>query len=182
MFCRFCGKEIENDSLFCRHCGQSLGEEGNFARFLRSIEKRVATQNTSSFGDKQQHLCYIVISKDQLSISIVDDDANSIDFYDCYAIIALLRYDCYNGFGFHYNYFFNLGFFDEKLNPISKLVVDGYTINKVDSVNNTFAWGYIEAKDRYDKTRYLNVFKGTRYREDTKLIKWENSIYQIPSY
>ena len=167
MFCRFCGKEIENDSLFCRHCGQSLGEEGNFARFLRSIEKRVAIQNTSFLGDKQGHLCFVVISKDQLSISIVNDDANNIDLYDCYAIIALLRFDCYNDFGFHYNYFFNLGFYDEKLEPLSKLVVKGYSIEKVDAYNNTPAWGYIKARSRYDESVTFNIFR------NTKLIKWD---------
>ena len=174
MFCRFCGKEIENDSLFCRHCGQSLGDEGNFAKFLRSIKARIENSDTSRFSSQQQHLCFVVISKDQLSISIVEEDVNKIDLFDCSAIIALLRYDCRNGFGYHYNYFFNLGFFDEKLNPISKLVIKGLTIEKVDAANNTPAWGYIRAKDRYDNFIYFNIFK------DTKLIKWDDNIYRLP--
>lgn len=173
MFCRFCGKEIENDSLFCRHCGQSLGDAGNFANFLRSINTRIANSDTSAFSGEQQHLCFVVISKDQLSISIVEEDVNKIDLYDCSAIIALLRYDCRNGFGFHYNHFFNLGFYDEKLNPISKLVIKGLTIQKVDAVNNTNAWGYIRAVDRYENVKYFNLFK------NTKLIKWDDEIYRI---
>ena len=174
MFCRFCGKEIENDSLFCRHCGQSLGYAGNFTNFLRSIEKRVATQDTGFLKDKQGHLCLIVISKDQLSISIVEEDVNKIDLYDCFAIIALLRYDTYskyydgsNTYSFHYNHFFNLGFYDENLNPISKLVVNGYSIEKVDSGINSHFWGCIKGRNKYGECVVFHI------GNNTKLIKWE---------
>lgn len=166
MFCKFCGKEVENDSLFCRHCGESLGDEGNIANFLKSIKRRVAIQDTSFLKDKQGHLCFVVISKDQLSISIVNDDVNNIDMYDCSAIIALLRYDCHNSYGYHYNHFFNLGYFDDKLNPISKVEVKGYSIQKVDAELYSPAWGYIQAKNRYDETVNFTIFK------NTKLINW----------
>lgn len=27
MFCKFCGKQIDNDSLFCKHCGKELEKD-----------------------------------------------------------------------------------------------------------------------------------------------------------
>ncbi len=29
MFCRYCGKEIEDDSVFCRYCGRELKKDQN---------------------------------------------------------------------------------------------------------------------------------------------------------
>ena len=88
MFCKYCGREIENDSQFCRFCGQSM-TGNNFTEFNNSIRIRVERLEPNFYKENQDkvHLCFIVISKDQKSVSIVEDDINKVDFYDCYAII-----------------------------------------------------------------------------------------------
>lgn len=163
MFCKYCGKEIENNSNYCRHCGKPTNERNDF---VESIRIRIDRLDTTSFKEEEKHLCFIVFSKDQLSITIVED-IKHIDLYDCFAIIALLRCDCRNGFGFHYNHFFNLGFFDKDLQPISKLMIGAYSVEDVNAANNTPRWGYIKAKRREDYY-YFHIYR------DTKLIKWQD--------
>ena len=34
MFCKYCGKSIDNDSIYCRYCGRQIGEEEQFFKFL----------------------------------------------------------------------------------------------------------------------------------------------------
>ena len=38
MYCRFCGKEIENDSLFCEYCGQSRAKKSEASTQETRIE------------------------------------------------------------------------------------------------------------------------------------------------
>lgn len=175
MFCKFCGREIENDSQFCRYCGQSMNGR-NFVEFNNSIRVRIERIEPNFYINREEntHLCYIVISKDQQSISIIEDDVNRIDFYDCYAIIAVLRYDCRNGFGYHYNRFEKLGFYNAELEPLSKLKIGRYFVEEVSAVNNTPAWGYIRSKDIYDNRAYFNIFKN-----DPKIIKWDDNIWSM---
>lgn len=167
MFCRFCGREIENDSQFCRHCGQSLSGR-NLVEFNNSIRTRVERIEPNFYKEKNEkvHLCFIVVSKDQLSVSIANDDANNIDLYDCYAIIALLRYDRYNGYGFHYNEFKKLGFYNDKLEPISELKIGQYSIIKVDRDPYYPGWGYISGKDRNGNGKLCYFGK------ETTLVEW----------
>ncbi len=167
MFCRYCGREIENDSQFCRFCGQSMNGR-NFTNFNNSIRIRVERLEPYFYKDNNEkvHLCFIVISKDQLSVSIVEDDINKVDFYDCYAIIALLRYDCSNGFGYHYNRFEKLGLYTDKLEPISELTIGKYSVIKVGRDPYYPGWGYIEGRDKYNTIQYSYFDKGT------SLINW----------
>ncbi len=167
MFCNYCGRVIENDSQYCRHCGQSINGI-NFVGFNNSIRIRVerCEPNFYKENNDRMHLSYIVISKDKLSISIIEDDVSKIDFYDCFAIIALVRCDCYNDFGYHYNSFHNLGFYNDKLEPISKLMIGRYSVEEVKGVNNTPAWGYIRAK-YCDENYYFTIYR------NTKLIEWD---------
>lgn len=37
MFCRFCGKQIEEDSLFCKNCGKKVNEEGKINPLQNNI-------------------------------------------------------------------------------------------------------------------------------------------------
>ena len=47
MYCRYCGKQIEGDSLFCRHCGENIGffdelkqESSSFiSKIIRQFQK-----------------------------------------------------------------------------------------------------------------------------------------------
>ena len=169
MFCKYCGREIENDSQFCRFCGQSM-TGNNFTEFNNSIRIRVERHEPNFYKENQDkvHLCFIVISKDQKSVSIVEDDINKVDFYDCYAIIALLRYDCRNGYGFHYNRFENLGFYTDKLEPISRLKIGNHSVINVDRDPYYPGWGYIKGKDFYDNYEYSYLGK------DKTLIDWGN--------
>ena len=60
-----------------------------------------------------------------------------------------------------------MGFYDENLNPISKLVVNGYSIEKVDGGTDSHLWGCIKARNKYGEGVCFNIGK------DTKLIKWK---------
>lgn len=173
MFCKFCGRKIENDSQFCRYCGQSMNGR-NFVEFNNSIRVRIERIEPNFHTNKEEntHLCYIVVSKDQQSISIVEDDVNKIDFYDCHAIIALLRYDRRNGFGFHYNHFEHLGFYNAELDPLSKLKIGKYSVKEVGAVCNKPAWGYIKGEDIYDNRVYVSILSKNR----PTMVEWDDYI------
>ena len=167
MFCKFCGKEIENDSCFCRHCGASL-EDTKILKFNDSLKKRINQLDTGKWKEEEKHLNFLVVSKDKQSISIVDN-ADNIDFYDCHAIISVLRCDCRNGYGYHFNHFFDLGFFDSNLEPMSQLTIGGYAVKYVAGQDYDPRWGFLCGKDRYDNIAYIFL-----YPKRKTLIEWDD--------
>lgn len=47
MFCKYCGKEIEESSKFCEHCGKNLNEEPQ--TIIREVHYCQPTQAKSQF-------------------------------------------------------------------------------------------------------------------------------------
>ena len=41
MFCKFCGKQIPDDSIFCSYCGQKLDGSGNLTVEVHDEEKKI---------------------------------------------------------------------------------------------------------------------------------------------
>lgn len=54
MFCRFCGKNIEDDSLFCTYCGKPL--EGNYAEPEGTISQPTLTTSPADIRDETYYL------------------------------------------------------------------------------------------------------------------------------
>lgn len=36
MYCKFCGKKIDDDALFCKHCGKQLDEKKSSVTLLNN--------------------------------------------------------------------------------------------------------------------------------------------------
>lgn len=53
MFCKHCGREIDNDSLFCQYCGRSL------------VSMNIISRNKSLNSKSKDELITIVLRKDQ---------------------------------------------------------------------------------------------------------------------
>lgn len=103
------------------------------------------------------HITYIVISKDQLSVWHYDTNAELIDFNNFSYIIALLRYDCKNGLGFHYNHFVKLGMYDYQLEPISQIPIRKHKIIEVVALRNKAEWGYFRVIDAYENVDLIEI-------------------------
>lgn len=43
MFCKYCGKEINNDSVFCRYCGKQVNESIKLSKKQLNIEKNTVS-------------------------------------------------------------------------------------------------------------------------------------------
>ncbi len=41
MFCKFCGKELEDNSVFCNHCGERLSEKTQTEKEIEHIEQKI---------------------------------------------------------------------------------------------------------------------------------------------
>ena len=57
MFCRFCGKSIEGDSMFCPYCGKSIEESTTGAE--RTISQLVMPNTTSNLREDAYYLSQI---------------------------------------------------------------------------------------------------------------------------
>lgn len=160
MYCQNCGKEIENDCNFCKHCGQSVNgpiKNNKMQTLIEIVNHRISLLDTSEWSEDEKHLHFIVVSKNKQSIYHIKNELREIDLYDCFAIIALLRCDCRNGFGYHYNSFYNLGFWDCNLDPIPKIDINGKSITRVYGTSNTPAWGGFEIDDENGKTIHVII-------------------------
>ncbi|KAB4839032.1 zinc-ribbon domain-containing protein [Pseudoflavonifractor sp. BIOML-A6] len=56
MFCRYCGKELEDGSRFCRHCGNQIESERLIAEDVRNDEHLMGDGNTQiqNLGDTEK--------------------------------------------------------------------------------------------------------------------------------
>ena len=170
MFCCNCGKEIAADSFYCNYCGKRirLDKQG----FANSLQIRKSGLSLDKIEDDKKHISFIVISRDQQSISIVEEDIDLIDLYDCFAIIALLRCDKWNDFGYHYNDFYTLGYYNDQLEPMSILKLGRLTIKYVSCPDNAPCWGYIVAEDIRGEKYTFHI--GSRDKKNLLPIKFEN--------
>ena len=53
MFCKFCGKQIEDNSLFCPYCGVSLGENSQADNRTEYVQQYVQPQYNPRPYDQQ---------------------------------------------------------------------------------------------------------------------------------
>ena len=51
MYCRFCGKQIDDDSVFCVHCGKKLTETNKSDSKEQNHKSNNLSQNTTTETD-----------------------------------------------------------------------------------------------------------------------------------
>lgn len=60
MYCKYCGKPIDNDSIYCRYCGRQIGEVENTDKSL-STHSSLIRNNSESYSFSR-----IRITKEQI--------------------------------------------------------------------------------------------------------------------
>lgn len=81
MFCRFCGKDLPEDSLFCQYCGKTLSETGEYA------------ENTPAFDEAYYHALAKKTAGSKLR------RASKVFFYIALAIFLILNIKMAPGYG-----------------------------------------------------------------------------------
>ena len=75
MYCRYCGKELPNDSNFCPNCGKKQKEGSPFGLFERCKFSELIVAH------KKTAYCYAVWFLINLGLFIFSNQSNSDDFY-----------------------------------------------------------------------------------------------------
>ena len=70
MFCRYCGKELEDGSRFCRHCGNQIESERLIAEDVRNDEHLMGDGNTQiqNLGDTEKAFYPATVSYTHLTL------------------------------------------------------------------------------------------------------------------
>ena len=50
MYCKHCGKEVENSARFCPHCGKDLANNDPFANYDRGVQTYQREEDKPNFG------------------------------------------------------------------------------------------------------------------------------------
>ena len=54
MFCKFCGKNIDDDSVFCSYCGKKLIKESTITDSISKIESNEEVDTTTKIKSNEE--------------------------------------------------------------------------------------------------------------------------------